>query len=169
MAIRPVQSLKHVIDTTGLITLALQSVTDIANTVDNPDANTNQVNTGSRINAIFLRVEVIGVLPAAGVDNIYMYVYKNPGANLGLPPADAIGANDNRKHVIHQEMIMLTPFEATGTTGFPRTIFKGVLMIPRGYRRMGVSDKIQVILQHSSGETSQSTRFCLQCIYKEYQ
>ncbi len=169
MGLRPVNSLKHVVDSNGAITAALQSVTDVVNTVDNPTAtgSTNQVNIGSKVSAIYLRVEVIGKDSAGGVDNIYMYVYKNPGANLGLPPADSIGSNDNRRYVIHQEMMMLD-FKGT-TSGFPRTLFKGVIVIPRGYRRMGVNDKLQVVLQHRVGEVTQLTEFCLQCIYKEFQ
>ncbi len=150
------------------MTAALQSVTDLVFTVDNPAAaSPNQVNVGSRINSVYLRVEVIGKDSAGGVDNIYMYVYKNPGNNLGLPPADSIGSNDNRRYVIHQEMIMLD-FKGT-TSGFPRTLFKGVIVIPRGYRRMGVDDRLQVVLQHRTGEVSQLTEFCLESIYKEYQ
>ncbi len=169
MGLRPVNSLKHVVDTNGAVTAALQSVTDLVNTVDNPavSASTNQCNIGCKINAIYLRVEVIGKDSAGGVDNIYMYVYKNPGANLGLPPADSIGSNDNRRYVIHQEMIMLD-FKGT-TSGFPRTLFKGVILIPRGYRRMGVNDKLQVVLQHRTGEVTQLTEFCIESIYKEYQ
>ncbi len=170
MSIRPVQSLKHVVDTNGNVSAALQSVTDLVNVVDNPAAGTsNQVNVGSKVNAIYLRVEVVGATSAGGVDNIYMYVYKNPGANLGLPPADSIGTNDNRRYVIHQEMVMLTPRNLSTEPGFPRTMFKGVILIPRGYRRMGVDDKLQVILQHRAGEATQVTKFCVECIYKEYQ
>lgn len=129
---------------------------------------TNQCNIGSTVGAIYLRVEVIAVLPAAGVDQIYLGVFKNPGALLSPPALDNVGTSDRRKYMIHQEMAMLTPFEATGTTGFPRTLFKGVIVVPKGYKRNGVEDKLQVILQHSTGEATQTTRFCVQCIYKEF-
>jgi len=170
MGLRPVNSLKHIVDTNGSVSAGTQSITDVVNTVDNPAAITsNQVNTGCKVNAIYLRVEVKGRVTAGGVDNIYMYVYKNPGANLGNPPADSVGTNDNRRYVIHQEMLMTSPFDSGTNTAFPRTLFKGVILIPRGYRRMGVNDKLQVVLQHRAGEATQTTEFCLQCIYKEYQ
>ncbi len=168
MAMRPVNSLKHIIDTNGLVTLALQSVTDVINTVDNPDPDTNQVNIGSSVKSIYLRVEVKGgAVAASGVENIYMYVMKNPGNNLVQPAADAVGANDNRKFIIHQEMLMTNT--ATAEASFPRTLFKGVIVIPRAYRRNGVEDRLKVVLQQSAGETNQTTQFCIQCIYKEFQ
>jgi len=169
MGLRPVNSLKHVVDTNGLVTLALASVTDVINTVDNPSTVvSNQVNVGCRVNAIYLRVEVKGgAVAASGVENIYMYVFKNPGNNLVQPAADAIGVSDNRKFVIHQEMLMTNV--STAEASFPRTLFKGVIMIPRGYRRFGVDDRLKVILQQRAGETNQTTQFCIECIYKEFQ
>jgi len=169
MAIRPVNSLKHIVDTSGVLSLAAASVTDVINTVDAPVFTTpNSNHVGSTVHAIYLRVEVTGVIAAAGVDQVYLGVFKNPANDLTIPVLDAVGASDKRKFFIHQEMIMLAPFEATGTTGFPRTLFKGVIKIPKGYKRNGVADKLQVVLQHSTGETTQTTRFCIQCIYKEF-
>jgi len=171
LSIRPVQSIKHIIETTGLVSLAAASITDLINTVNFPDVgvNPNANNPGSSVHSIYLRVEVIGVIAAGGNDNIYMAVVKNPGANFSFPVIDQFGVSDIRRFVIHQEMVMLTPFEATGTTGFPRTMFKGVIRIPRGYKRNGLEDKLQLIIQHSTGEASQTTRFCVECIYKEFQ
>ncbi len=169
LRIRPVNSVKHIVDTSGLVSLAAASVTDVINTVDNPAFTTsNNCHVGSSVGAIYLRVEVIGVIAAAGVDQIYMGVFKNPANDLTIPVLDSVGVSDKRKFFIHQEMIMLTPFETGGTTGFPRTIFKGVIRIPKGYKRNGIADKLQVVLQHSTGESSQTTRFCIQCIYKEF-
>ncbi len=167
MALRPIVTIKHVIDTSGVLTLAVQSVTDLVETKDTPSSFTNEVETGCKVRAVYLRVEAIGVTAAAGVDQIYMYVFKNPGNRMILPNADAVGASDVKKYVIHQEMLMLSPFETGGTTSFPRTLFKGVVLIPRGYQRCGTEDRIQVVLQHSTGESSQTSRFCIQSIYKE--
>jgi len=170
LSLRPVRSVKHIIETNGLISAAVASTTDVVSVDQNPTIETNpgEVNIGATVSSIYLRVEVIGVLAAAGVDNIYMIVYKNPGGSLIAPAIDTLGGSDRRKFVMHQEMTMLTPFEATGTTGFPRTLFKGVVRIPPRYRRFGVQDKLQVIIQHRSGETTQTTRFCVECIYKEF-
>jgi len=166
MALRPIVTIKHVIDTNGSVTAAVQSVTDLVETKDTPSSFTNECETGSKTRAIYLRVEVSGSTPAGGVDNIYMYVFKNPGNRMILPSADAVGASDVKKYVIHQEMIMLSPFQ-TGAASFPRTLFKGVILVPRGYQRNGTEDRIQVVLQHRSGEVTQETNFCIESIYKE--
>ncbi len=170
LGLRPVNSLKHIVETNGTISAAVVSATDVINTVSLPvDTVTNNVKVGSTVHSIYLRVEVIGVIAAGGVDNIYMAVYKNPGASITPPNIDAAGTTEKRKYFIHQEMLMLTPFVAAGTSGFPRTLFKGVIKIPRGYKRNGVDDKLQVLLQHRTGEATQTTRFCIECIYKEFQ
>ncbi len=167
LGLRPVNRLKHVVDTNGAIILALPSVTDVISTVDNPSTgSSNQVKPTSIVRSIFLQVEVIGKDSAAGVDNIYMIVFKNPSADLVIPAVDSVGTSDKRKFVIHQEMRMLD-FKGT-TSGFPRTLFRGVIKIPQPYQRNGVQDKLQVVLGHRAGETTQLTEFCLQCIYQEY-
>ncbi len=174
LQIRPVNSLKHIIDTNGGISAALQSATDVINTVDSPDtdANPNECHVGSAVKAIYLRVEVVGKVPAGGVDNIYMAVFKNASNFLTLPNLDLVGVNTRRKFVIHQEMLMLTPQATSGAGGgdfrFPRTLFKGVVRIPKGYQRNGQFDKLQVLIQHRNGEATQTSEFCLQCIYKEF-
>lgn len=170
LRLRPVNSLKHIVETNGIVSGASASTTDVINTKTDPDTavGTNQVNVGSTVHAIYLRVEVVGATSAGGVDNIYMGVFKNPGALLSAPPMDNVGATDRRKFMIHQEMIMLTPRNLSTEPGFPRTMFKGVIVIPKGYKRNGIEDKLQVILQHRSGESTQATNFCIECIYKEF-
>ncbi len=152
--------------------MALVSTTDVIQAVDNPALGSpQQVATGSTVSSIFLRVEAVGVEPAGGVDNIYMLVYKNPGANVAGPRPDASGTSDNKKRVIHQEMLMLSPRSTAGAGGdfrFPRTLFKGVVRIPRGLKRFGYEDKLQVLISHRVGEATQLSEFCLQCIYKEF-
>ncbi len=167
LRLRPVMSLKHVVDTNGAISMGAPSITDVITTVNNPSASTsNQCALGSTVNAIYLRVEVIGKDSAGGIDNVYMIVYKNRSGDLIPPPVDAVGVSDERRNVIHQEMLMLD-FKGT-TAGFPRTLFKGVILIPRGIRRNAVEDKLQVVIGHRPAETTQLTEFCLQCIYKEF-
>jgi len=164
----PIRSIKHVVDTNGAITGAGASTTSVIDTVDDPTrAISNNVANGSRVNAIFLRVEVIQVIAAGGIDNIYLQVFKNPGNGLVAPAVDQVGTNDNRKWVIHQEM-MMTGTVLTATDAIPRTLFKGVILIPKPYRRNGIDDRLDVIIGHRTGEVTQKTNFCLQAIYKEF-
>ncbi len=175
MGLRPVNSVKHIIETNGAIVAVAQSATPIVSVVNNPDLTTNPAdcNVGSKVGSVYLRVEVVGTESAGGVDNIYMAVVKNPGANFVFPPLDQLGVSDLRKYVIHQEMIMLVPQSESGAGGgtarFPRTLFKGVIRIPKGYARSGINDRLLVLLQHRTGEVTQQTEFCLECIYKEFQ
>ncbi len=164
---QPVKSIKHVVDTNGSIG-GTASTTAVITTVDTPvRSSPNNVANASRVNAIFLRVEVIQEVAAAGIDNIYMIVFKNPGSSIGAPAVDNVGTSDNRKWIIHQEMIM-TGSVLTAANAIPRTLFKGVIMLPRPYRRFGIDDELQVVIGHRTGESTQRTNFCLQCIYKEF-
>ncbi len=128
--------------------------------MDNPTlAGTTDVQTGSTVNGIYLDVEVVATTSAA-LPNVYMYVIKNPGGNLTLPAANLVGSNDNKRYVIHQEMVMFQRQDGSN----PRTLFKGVIKIPKGYRRFGPDDFLQIMML-SPGVT---VEFCLQCHYKEF-
>ncbi len=127
---------------------------------DNPAlANTTEVETGSTVNGFFAVVEVVGTSSAA-LTNFYVIFWKNPGGNLANIVPNTVGSNDNKRFVIHQEMVMLQQ----QTNSNPRTVFKGVIKIPRGYRRMGPNDVINISLL-SPGIT---TNFCYEIHFKEF-
>ncbi len=162
---RPVKSYKHIVDSSGLIT-NVTSVTDLIISRDNPIlTQTNSVQTASTVHGIFLHVEISLAIPAAGVDRFYFIVFKNPGNNLLIPDATQTGADDNKRHIIHQEMMMLnkTPVDPAI---FPRTMFKGVLKIPPRMKRFGQSDRLQLALK--GPDVTGQANFCAQCIYKEF-
>ncbi len=131
-------------------------------TVDAPVlANITECETGSKVNGIYLKVEAINSEPTQGVlPNGYLMIFKNPGANLAFGNPNAVGASDNKKYVIHQEMVMFQ--KTTGSN--PRTLFNGVITIPRGYRRNGPNDTLVARL-FSPGVDME---VCLQCHYKEF-
>ncbi len=158
--LRPVHSIKHVVDQQLGLVAAAQQTFDLVSTVDAPVlANTNQVETGARVNAIFLKVECAATTSGA-LSNIYMIIMKNPGNNLTVPAPNTIGSRDEKKFVIHQEMTMTE----RSTAGNPRVLFKGVISIPRNYRRFGPVDSLKIAFL--SPGTNQDV--CFQCIYKEY-
>ncbi len=165
LALRPINRIKHVVDRQGGMVVATQSLLDIILATDTPTlANTEQVETGSTVNAIYLVVEAYATSSAA-LSNIYMIVAKNPGGNVTFPNANAVGGDDNKRFVIHQEMKMLEK-EPTADSlgGNPRTIFNGVISIPRGYRRFAPNDKL-IIQLFAPGVTAE---FCWQAHYKEF-
>ncbi len=161
--IRPVHSIKHIVDAQRGVAIATKDDVVIALAVDAPVlADVENVETGSRINSIFLNVQVAASSTAA-LANIYFIIYKNPGSNIAagsIPNANATGSNDFKKQIFHTEMIMTEK----NTTAFARTMFKGVILIPRHMRAMRVSDKIEIQF-FSPGVTFD---VCTECIYKEY-
>lgn len=122
-------------------------------------ANTNECQTGCTINGIYLKSEAYATT-AGALANVYLYIMKNPGNNLATPAANNVGADDNKKYVIHQEMVMLEQ----SVNGNPRTLFNGVIVIPRGYRRFGPGDVLSVTYFAPGVNIS----VCHQCHYKEF-
>ncbi len=159
--LRPINSVKHIKDQQGGIVAGAQTLAILADGVNTYSlADDNGVPTGATINSIFLNVQVAATQTSA-LANIYMMVYKNPGTNIGtIPDANVIGVSDFKKQVIHQEMIM----GEKNTTGIPRTLFKGVIRIPKHMRRWAADDQLGLQL-FSPGITWE---FCVQCIYKHY-
>ncbi len=155
-----INTLKHVVDLQGGLGVNVQQEEILVDAEDNPVFATNpqQINTSSSVNAIFLNVQVAATSTAA-LANVYMYVAKNPGNAITMPQANVVGKSNDRKHVLHQEMIMTEK----NTTAIPRTLFKGVIRIPRGKQRFGIEDRLSIFLL-SPGTTYD---YCIQCIYKE--
>ncbi len=163
MAIRPVNRIKHVIDIQQGVTQATPAESDLVLAQDAPELQfTNTVLTGSTVNAVYLNVEAYTTNGVA-LSNIYMAVYKNPGGNITFPNANAVGGDDNKRFVIHQEMKMLQTHDAQNSS-IPRTIFNGVIVIPKGYRRFAPNDKltVQFFLPGADADV------CFQCHYKEF-
>ncbi len=160
MRLRPVKSYKHVVDFQGALVAGTQVNTSVIDAVDNPTlADTDAVEVASTVNSIFLKVEGYAT-SAAALSNLYMIVMKNPSNTITTPQANLIGPSDVKKFIIHQEMVMLQQVDK----GNPRTLFRGVIKIPRGYRRFGQDDALIIGLL-SPGV---SVFFCIQCIYKEF-
>ncbi len=159
-SMRPVNRIKHVVDAQNSTTAGTEAVQTLIIAVDSPVlGNVSEVLTGSKVNAIYLKVEVTATSSAA-LPNVYMIVWKNPGGNLANITANTVGSNDNKRFVIHQEMVMMQK----QTNSNPRTLFNGVIALPRGYRRQGPNDLLRLTLL-SPGVNFD---YCLQCHYKEF-
>ncbi len=160
--IRPVNSIKHVVDTQLGLTAGTQLIINQARSRDAPVlGNPAEVETGSTINSIYLKVEgYVNDSTPVTLSNLYMVLFKNPGSALVLPNANAVGVSDLKKYAIHQEMVMLQQV----SFGNPRVVFQGVIKIPRGYRRNGPDDALALALFAPGNDTF----ICVQCIYKEY-
>ncbi len=157
---RPINRVKHVVDQQQAAVAGTQVATSLIDTVDAPVlAQVDEVETGSTVNAIYLKVE-INATSSAALANAYMFVFKNPASALTAPTANIVGSSDVKKYVIHQEMVMLQQQDGSN----PRTLFNGVIVIPRGYRRNGPDDNMSVLI-FSPGV---NLNICVQCHYKEF-
>ena len=158
--LRPVHRIKHVVDSQQAFTAGTANNVTLIDTVDAPVlANVDEVETGSTVNGIYLKVEAYSTSSAA-LGNFYMIVYKNPGGNIAAIAPNTVGQNDNKRFVIHQEMVMFQKSNASN----PRTIFNGVIAIPRGYRRFAPNDQLllRMLAPGVNGD------LCAQCHYKEF-
>ncbi len=162
MALRPVNRIKHVVDLSATLAAATAVNNILIASTDTPTlADRDGVETGSKVNGIYLRVEVASNETDAGaIPQVYMAVWKSPGDNIGLGSIANIGDDDNKRYVIHQEMVMLNNVAG----GTPRTLFNGVIAIPKGYRRFGPNDRLFCTLL----TPAVNIVFCLQCHYKEF-
>ncbi len=159
-ALHPVNRIKHVIDTQAGTTAGANLDIFLAVAKDDPAlATVTDVHTGCTINGIYIHLET-NATSSAALSNAYMYVFKNPGGNLTPPSVNAVGSSDNKRFVIHQEMVMLQQ----QTNSNPRTVFNGVVVIPRGYRRFAPNDTLLVRV-NSPGTNN---NWCLQAHYKEF-
>jgi len=160
-SLRPINSRKHIIDAQGVLVAGTQQSVVLATCTDNPVlANVTEVETGSKINALYLNIQVRGTAAAGVLGNVYMYIVKNPGANISaFPNGNVVGASDKKRQVFHQEMRMLSD----GADSIPVQLFTGVLKVPRVFRTMRIDDDITLFLFSPSG-----SEFCVQSVYKEY-
>ncbi len=163
MALRPVNRIKHVFDFSATIAAAAQGSFPLALAIDTPTlAATNSVETGCKINGFYIKFTVASNddLVAGAIPNFYIAVMKDPGGNLTKVIPNAVGADDNKRFVIHQEMTMIE----NRVSGIPTTVFSGVVVIPKGYRRMGPNDEWTIESLCPQIDTAQ----CVQCHYKEF-
>ncbi len=162
MAMRPINRIKHVVDISSTNTAAANVTNILISASDTPDlASTTEVQTGARVNGIYLKVEVSpNETDAGAIPNVYMAVWKNPGGSIAVMTPNSIGDEDNKRFVIHQEMVMMNNLAG----GNPRILFNGVIPIPKGYRRFGPNDLLQITTQ----STAVNYALCIQCHYKEF-
>ncbi len=164
MALRPINRIKHVVDSSATVAAGTVLPFQLANATDTPTlAVTNGVETGCKINGFYIRVEIASneAIDLGAIPNVYLMVSKNPGGNVTMPEPNAVGASDNKRFVIHQEMSMI---ENKGQGSNARTLFNGVVVVPKGMRRMGPGDQWRVSVLCPALDTAQ----CVQFHYKEF-
>ncbi len=152
------------VDSSATVAQAVQGNFIVATATDTPTlADRTGVETGSKINGFYIRFEVASneAVDLGAIPNFYFFIWKNPGGNVTAPVPNAVGSNDNKRFVIHQEMSMI---ENKGQGSNPRTIFNGVVVVPKGMRRMAPNDQWTIETLCPALATAQ----CLQVHYKEF-
>ncbi len=161
-SLRPVNSIKHVVDSQLAVPGNSQVFVTLAEGVYNAVlTEADECEVGSKINAIFLNVQVISTAETA-LNNVYFMVFKNPSGGLTPPSANIVGTSEFKKFVIHQEMVMLSD----PADSIPSQMFKGVIVLPRHMRRMAIGDELRIAFFSPGAGNTQNA--CVQCIYKEF-
>ncbi len=103
-SLRPVHRIKHVVDAAGTATAGTTVATLLIKTVDAPViANTPECETGSKVNGVYLKVEVAASETDPGaIPNVYLAIFKDPGGLLTTPNPSSIGDEVIKKYIIHQ-------------------------------------------------------------------
>ncbi len=159
---RPIQSVKHVVDSGGGLT-ATASVVTVANTVNSlstPFAPVEVV-LGHTVNAMFVIINIIGSTGAPVSGPVDWYIAKGRSGQLSsaFPDPGDTGQSSLRNQIFHEEKGV--PGSGDGTPH----VFKGVIVLPRGFRRMRDGDFVFFKLKMTTGDTG---TFCLKSIYKSY-
>ncbi len=159
---RPVNSIKHILDSEGALSGGTQSNNVIAVAVPNVDTavfKPGDIRVGGTINGFFLSVFIIGSTGAPLVGSINWYIMKLHSQQVA-PIVATTGTSELRNQIIHEEKGL-----AGSGDGTPM-VFKGVVAIPKGMRRMREGDS-WVVAVRSLDATNDAT-FCVKAIYKSY-
>ncbi len=153
-SLRPVDSVKNVFELAASTGTTVQNLV-LVSAVDTPTtAATNEVERGSTVKAIYLSFDVCG-LAATGVRQITnLYLFKNPGSNLTVPGAFAVGSSNEKKFVFR----MWSFQTMRNQDGNPPFHFEGWIKIPRRYAKFAINDLLVLVFQtdtaagHISGQ-----------------
>lgn len=160
----PINSIKHVVDSSGTLAGSAISTNPISVAVPNVSTTVfkpGDVRVGGTVNAFFLSIFVIGATGAPLNGPIDWYLIKIHTAQGGTSPTPGqTGTSQLRNQIIHEEKGL-----AGSGDGTPMA-FKGVIVIPRGMRRMREGDEWRIVLR--SEDNTSDGQFCVKAIYKSF-
>ncbi len=164
-SLSPINSIKHIVDTSGGLTGGATSVSVIAKTVPNVDSTTfvpGDIRLGGKVNAFFISVFVLGGTGSTLNGPIDWHLIKQYSGQGGasIPTPGQTGTSDLRNQIIHEEKGL-----AGSGDGTPMA-FKGVIVIPRGMRTMRTGE--QWVIRIVSADATSDAQFCVKAIYKSF-
>ncbi len=160
---RPVNSIKHIIDSEGVLTGGLGSANTIATAVPNVDTvnfNPGDIRVGGTINGFFLSIFIIGAT-GAPVNGAFDWFLMKLHDQQTAPVPGNTGVSKLRNQIIHEEKGLVGSGDGTPM------VFKGVIAVPKGMRRMREGDSWIITLRNTQ-QGSDDGQFCLKAIYKSY-
>ncbi len=162
--LQPVNRIKHIVDNQGGLSGGIVSVIPIVVTVnqDSPVFNPAEVKLASTVNAFFVSVFVIGATGAPLNGAIDWYIYKRRGgqSNADFPDPGNTGTSNVRNQIIHEEKGLAGSGDGTAMA------FKGVIVIPRGMRRMREGD--EWFMKLKSTDATSDAQFCTKYIFNSF-
>ncbi len=143
-------------------TSATRKSEDVAKAVTSP-APTNQtdVSHGCLIKAIWLSIDMCGTLGSGVANSMFLYLIKNPGANLTAPDPIAAGTSNEKKFIIRFWSAMVM----RNQDGNNPYHWEGWIKIPKRYQRMGTDDLWTLVNQNTTAGTG---LYHYEFIYKWY-
>ncbi len=134
----------------------------IAKAVNTPlSTNPTDVGQGSTIKALWISLDVCGLL-GTGVLNIFTaYLFKNPGDNLTPPAPESVGSSNEKKFVIKFWTAMIM----RNQDGNNPYHWEGWVPVPKRYQRMGTDDTWSINVECTASATGHASIFAL---YKWY-
>ncbi len=119
------------------------------------------VSQGCIIKAIYCILDGCGLAGTGVINDMHMYLFKNPGNNLTGPLPQSVGTSNEKKFVFKQWKFMIMRNQ-DGNTPFH---WEGWVKIPKRYQRMGTDDTLHFIFANTVAVTGHmSASF----IYKWY-
>ncbi len=143
-------------------TSATRNSNNIAKAVTAPSPTVStDVSHGCLIKAIWLSLDYCGTLGSGVANSVFVYLIKNPGANLTAPDPKSAGTSNEKKFIIRFWSAMVM----RNQDGNNPYHWEGWVKIPKRYHRMGTDDLWTIVAQNTtSGTGLQHVQF----IYKWY-
>ncbi len=164
-SLHPVNSIKHIVETEGLLSGAVTSSVSLAIAVPNVDTTTfkpGDIRVGAKVNGMFISVFMLGSTGSTPIGSLNWYIGKQGTSqtlsNEALP--GNTGISKIRNQIFHEEKGL------SGSGDGTPMAFKGVIAIPRGMRRFREGDAI--VLNLRSLDATNDVQFCVKAIYKSY-
>ncbi len=150
-------------DTEGGLTDAKSTLAVVDAVKQGSIVNPQDVEYGRKVNAFFITIFVIGSTGAPVVGSVNWYLAKahsGQSQTADFPDPLSVGLSPVRNQIIHQEKGLVGSGDGTAMA------FKGVIVVPRGMRRMREGDSWFISIKVNSA--TDPAQFCYRAIYKSF-